>query len=106
MADVLIKWDQLLELREKLGNIIDHLENGRSHASELYDAIGHQFNGEGYEIPFHELQERARDVEEQWKHQRGRLADDLQGIKDHCDAIYDEFKKFDDEAAAQFEGQE
>ena len=100
MSDVLIKWQQLIDLRNTLGDIIERLEDGRSHAADIRDAIGTPFEG------LNELKEQAYDLEERWKHQRGRLAGDLRDIKDHCDAIYDEFKEFDSEAAAKFEGQE
>lgn len=96
MADVLIKWAELQELQQQLQSIMEELDNAVDRSSQLETAIGAPYGRSA-------LRERASDFESQWSLKRKDLARDVGKIRDHVDAVVEEFGKFDAEAAAQFE---
>lgn len=96
MPDVLIKWDQLLELQTQLNSIVTELDEAVDRSNDLEDAIGAPYGRS-------ELRDRASEFESQWSLKRKDLARDVGKIADHVNAVVEEFSKFDAEAAAQFE---
>lgn len=96
MPDVVIKFDELEHLIEKLVGMVDELDSG-DRADAIEAAIG---------MPFlrSELTAAARDSESRWSSKRGNLVTELESIRDHAQEIRDWCLQFDDEAAAVFEG--
>ncbi|GAA1535863.1 hypothetical protein HD600_001582 [Microbacterium ginsengiterrae] len=95
MADVVIKYTELDHLIAKLGNMIEELSSG-SKGAQLRAAIGEPFGRS-------ELTDAAEDSEDRWDDKRESLVEDLTSIHDLAQSIYDDYQKFEDDAAAQFE---
>ncbi|WP_417509070.1 hypothetical protein [Microbacterium sp.] len=95
MADVVIKYTELNTLLFRLNSMIEEFNSG-SKGAELRDAIGEPFGRS-------ELTDAAEESEDRWNDKRESLVEDLTSIRDLAQGIYDDYQKFEDDAAAQFE---
>jgi hypothetical protein len=96
MPDVVIKYVELNLLVFQLNSMIEELSTG-SKGAALRDAIGEPFGRS-------ELTDAAEESEDRWNDKRESLVEDLTSIRDLAQQIYDDYQKFEDDAAAQFEG--
>jgi hypothetical protein len=96
MPDVVIKYSELSTLIFQLNNMMEELSSG-SKGAALRDAIGEPFGRS-------ELTDAAEESENRWNDKRESLVEDLTSIRDLAQQIYDDYQKFEDDAAAQFEG--
>src|SRR5690606_20568294 len=96
MSDVVIKYTELSILIFQLNNMMEEFNSG-SKGAALRDAIGEPFGRS-------ELTDAAEDSEDRWDDKREALVEDLTSIRDLAQQIYDDYQKFEDDAAAQFEG--
>jgi len=95
MPDVVIKYTELSTLIFQLDSMIQEFNSG-SKGAELRDAIGEPFGR-------NELTDAAEESEDRWNDKRESLVEDLTSIRDLAQSIYDDYKQFEDDAAAQFE---
>ena len=96
MPDVVIKYTELSILIFQLNNMMEEFSSG-SKGAALRDAIGEPFGRS-------ELTDAAEESEDRWDDKRESLVEDLTSIRDLAQQIYDDYQKFEDDAAAQFEG--
>ncbi|MGM1028807.1 MAG: flagellar protein FlgN [Actinomycetota bacterium] len=99
MNDVLIKYGELERLVERLNSIITEFESSGDRSDQIRDAVGYPFGRS-------ELTAKASEAESRWSYKRGKLTESLIGIRDHGQALYDEYQRFDTDAAAKFESGE
>lgn len=96
MADVLIKWQSLNRLQTNLATLLEELGSAQDHSDALEGAIGQPY-GRG------QLSALVVDFESRWSGKRRQLIRDTEKIKEHVDAVIEEFSAFDAEAATNFE---
>ncbi len=96
MDDVLITFDELLALRQRLDEIIVELESAGDRSSELEAAIGAPYGR-------WELRSGAGDFESRWNDKRVDLARDMTKVRDHVQGVLEGFAEFDEEASLELE---
>lgn len=93
---VWINYALLERTSNRLGRIIEELEDAGSLADELQDAIGRPF-GHGA------LRDRAGDFEGQWNNKRNDLVRDITKIHEHVVGVLEGFADWDAETASQMD---
>ncbi|MCT9818883.1 hypothetical protein N3K63_01140 [Microbacterium sp. W1N] len=97
MADaVWINYATLRRTSDRLGRIIEELEDARGLADELRAAIGSPY-GHGA------LRDRAGDFESRWDNRRSDLVRDITSIHEHVEGVLDGFADWDAETGAQMD---
>lgn len=92
MADVKLTLDELQEMSDELGLIIEEFENATTRSEELEQAIGAPFGRT-------DLRDAVEEFETRWDVKRGDLKDSLSGVDEHLTAVIDGFEGLDSEAA-------
>ncbi|SDH36267.1 hypothetical protein [Agrococcus jejuensis] len=95
--DILIRLDDLADLRDQLAGILAEFDSSGSESATLADEIGSP-DGES------ELRQRVGDFHDNWKIHRRELAEKLQAVYDQVKNTHGEWTRLDEESAAQFEG--
>lgn len=97
MSDgVLIKYDELDRVNERLKKIIEELE----------DASGRSDDLEGWiDTPYgkNKLRDRASEFESGWDDRRNKLLEDIQKVQQHVDGVLKGFEEWDTDTASEMD---
>lgn len=92
MGDVIITYDRLAELDEKLQAITVELEQAAARANVLEGAIGDPFGR-------NDLREAVEDFEDRWNNKRKNLASDVADVQEHVHGVLEGFREWDRQTA-------
>jgi len=95
--DILIRLDDLAQLRDELAGILAEFDSSGSESETLAHEIG---TPDGRTA----LRDRVEDFHENWKIHRRELAASLQAVHDQVKNTHAEWVRLDEESGQQFEG--
>lgn len=99
MPDVVVRFDELLQLRDRANTIVADLEGSHDHASALADAVAKPFGENG-------VYRKAWAVSFGWGCRRSQLIRDLESLVETIEEIVARFQRLDQDAATEFEAEQ
>ncbi|GAA3896721.1 flagellar protein FlgN [Microbacterium invictum] len=97
MTDVVwVNYSVLERTSNRLGRIIDELEDAGGLADALQDAVGRPFDHSS-------LRDKVGDFEGRWNDRRGDLVRDITKIHEHVVGVLEGFSGWDTETASQMD---